>query len=85
MEAVNDCLQLKADYSKTTAFLKEYGDDLNDQRALVNAKKDKHHALLSYIQVFSEKHGFISNLSILDLLFNEGTNAITYLENQMIY
>lgn len=85
MEAVNDCLQLEADYSKTTAFLKEYGDDLNDQRTLVNAKKDKHHALLSYIQVFSEKHGFISNLSILDLLFNEGTNAITYLENQMIY
>lgn len=85
MEAVNDCLQLEVNYSKTATFLKEYGDELNDQRNLVNAKKDKYHALSSYIQVFSEKHGFISNLCILDLLFNEGTNAITYLENQMIH
>ena len=26
----------------------------------------------SYIQVFNESHGFIEDLSILDLLFNEG-------------
>ncbi|GAA0727395.1 WbqC family protein [Aquimarina litoralis] len=84
MEAVSDCLQLEVNYSKTATFLKEYSD-LTDQRNLVNAKKDKLHTLSSYIQVFSEKHGFISNLSILDLLFNEGTNAITYLENQMIH
>lgn len=34
-----------------------------------------------YIQVFEKKHGFISNLSILDLLFNEGNNAKRYLES----
>jgi hypothetical protein len=33
-----------------------------------------------YIQVFENKHGFIANLSILDLLFNEGNNSRTYLE-----
>ena len=31
----------------------------------------------TYTQVFSEKYGFLSNLSILDLLFNEGPNAYT--------
>jgi len=33
-----------------------------------------------YIQVFDDKHGFLENLSILDLIFMEGPNAITYLE-----
>jgi hypothetical protein len=33
-----------------------------------------------YPQVFEVKHGFIPNLSILDLLFNEGPNASLYLK-----
>ena len=32
-----------------------------------------------YIQVFEEKHGFIPDLSIIDLLFNLGPDAIQYL------
>lgn len=34
-----------------------------------------------YFQVFSGKHGFKSNLSIMDLLFNEGPDSILYLKN----
>lgn len=34
-----------------------------------------------YFQVFARKHGFISNLSIMDLLFNEGPDSILYLKN----
>lgn len=34
-----------------------------------------------YTQVFSEKLGFLPNLSILDLLFNEGPNSYSILEN----
>lgn len=33
-----------------------------------------------YWQVFSPKHGFIPGLSIMDLLFNEGPNSISYLK-----
>jgi hypothetical protein len=33
-----------------------------------------------YIQAFSERHGFQPNLSIIDLLFNEGPNSICVLE-----
>ncbi len=32
-----------------------------------------------YTQVFSDRNGFLTNLSILDLLFNEGPNAINFL------
>jgi len=34
----------------------------------------------SYYQVFNDKQAFIPHLSILDLLFNEGINASTYLK-----
>jgi hypothetical protein len=32
-----------------------------------------------YQQVFSDRHGFVANLSILDLLFNVGPDAYSYL------
>ena len=34
-----------------------------------------------YFQVFAQKHGFQSDLSIMDLLFNEGPDSILYLKN----
>ena len=83
-QALQDCLQLDTSFSKTSKY-QEQPEDSIDLRNLVVAKKEKSYDLQSYIQVFSEKHGFISNLSILDLLFNEGTNALTYLEQQPIF
>jgi hypothetical protein len=32
-----------------------------------------------YYQIFSDKHGFIPNLSILDLLFHQGLKSLDYL------
>ena len=55
--------------------------DLIDARNLVNAKKEILVRQEPYIQVFQDRHGFIENLSILDLIFNEGNAAVTYLEN----
>lgn len=33
-----------------------------------------------YFQVFAQKYGFKSNLSIMDLLFNEGPDSVLYLK-----
>ncbi|MBP5218333.1 MAG: WbqC family protein [Bacteroidales bacterium] len=33
-----------------------------------------------YFQVFARKYGFVANLSILDLLFNEGPESLLYLK-----
>lgn len=80
-EVICDALQLDITINKTTEFKKNYADNL-DLRGLVNAKKDTAPQFDNYTQVFSPKHGYINNLSILDLLFNEGPSALSYLEAQ---
>ena len=79
IEEINRCLNLDCEYSKSTLFTKDTHE--NDYRNLVNARKETQINITAYIQVFQEKHGFIQNLSILDLLFNEGPNAKNYLQS----
>ncbi|MBT8195532.1 MAG: WbqC family protein [Bacteroidia bacterium] len=44
-----------------------------------NSIKQSNYTPKEYPQVYSHKHGFISNLSIIDLLSNQGPNAVSYL------
>ena len=81
LELVLECLQLDLNYFKTAEYSKN-ASPLTDYRNLVNARKEPSFLFDKYTQVFGVKYGFISNLSILDLLFNEGTNALSYLESQ---
>lgn len=53
----------------------------NDYRFVISPKKSNNLIFDEYIQVFGERHGFIENMSILDLLFNLGPEARYYLEN----
>lgn len=82
-QTICDCLQLEFETSKTASFEKQLLGK-TDFRFLVNAKNSADFKFEKYTQVFHNKHGFISNLSILDLLFNEGPNATNYLESQTI-
>ena len=79
---VYELLQFDKNYTKTTTFQKTA--EVKDLRFLDNAKSNLDYKLERYTQVFSEKHGFIENLSILDLLFMGGANALNYLESQNI-
>ena len=80
-EIVTDCLGTKIPYTKTDEYFKEPSQ--TDFRYLANGKKDEN-IFDSYIQVFNDKHGFLNNLSILDLLFNEGRHAVDYLKKQTL-
>lgn len=81
IEVLFDCLPLNLRFIKTETFKKTI-DDKMDLRLLVN--KAHQQQFEAYTQVFNNKHGFINNLSILDLLFNEGTNALNYLQSQKL-
>jgi len=82
IELVSKCLGLKSNTTKTTEYFHEL-TDVTDFRTLANGKKDTNQ-FEPYTQVFGEKHGYINNLSILDLLFNEGRFALDYLKNQAL-
>ncbi len=68
---------------RSIAFTEEYitaGDDRIDYRQIIHPKKE---SILShpkeYFQVFSDKNGFYPDLSIIDLLFNQGPQSKSYL------
>lgn len=75
---ITDALQISTSFSKTKDY--EVSSIITDYRNLAIAKKGVEVKVDSYIQMFDDKHGFISNLSILDLLFMEGPNSISFLE-----
>jgi len=56
--------------------------NLSDFRQVINPKHplpDTDFQPRTYYQVYQQKHGFLPNLSILDLLFNMGPESIFYL------
>jgi len=57
---------------------------VNEKRDLVISKKIVNVSILKYNQVFIDKHGFLPNLSIVDLLFNLGPESLDYLKNLRI-
>ncbi|MBV7267869.1 WbqC family protein [Winogradskyella luteola] len=81
-ETLLDSLQIEIITQRTIIFEKS-PDNKTDYRSLAK-RNHKVESFKSYVQVFSEKHGFISNLSILDLLFNEGPNSELYLKKQKL-
>lgn len=79
---VSKCLKLKIEYGRTAEYFHE-APEFTDFRPLANGKKDASE-FESYTQVFGEKFGFLNNLSVLDLLFNEGRFALDYLKRQKL-
>ncbi|MGB3591060.1 MAG: WbqC family protein [Nonlabens sp.] len=76
---IMDQLNLSKSLSFTTDF---YNDELAAH--LIKAKREHTQKLSRYIQVFQEKHGYVSGLCSLDLLFNLGPASSAYLNQQQL-
>ncbi len=75
-------LKLPTSINFTQSYQKLY-PEANDYRTILIKKKPPflthHYPSKPYLQAFSNRHSFIEDLSILDLLFNVGFEAIYYL------
>lgn len=83
LDKILACLQRTIPFERTVkyeAIPKEY----TDARFLSIAKGETQVVQTQqYYQIFSDKHGFIPNLSILDLLFHQGPNTQKYLNSSV--
>lgn len=82
MDLLSKCIGIKNTFGETSEFYKN-PTDLIDFRYLADGKKDST-TITEYTQVFGDKFGFINNLSMLDLLFNEGRYSLDYLKSQKL-
>ena len=89
METIIAFLDLDGNLKMTDSFLKKSKENILVFRDQISPKlrlnsKDPFFKSPVYQQVFIEKNGFLDNLSILDLLFCTGPEALLYLENAVI-
>ena len=70
-------IEIKSELSK--GYNIRYENSL-DLRKNIENKRCTSSENIRYRQVFSNKNGFLNDLSIIDLIFNEGPNSISYLK-----
>jgi len=84
LELVLQSLEIDMNLRYSSKFMDVPASDLADYRESIHPKRDPlsdpFFIPVTYRQVFSERLGFKANLSIIDLLFNEGPNARSVLE-----
>jgi len=71
-------VKIKVNYSFTEEYCPSYPQK-QDFREIIHPKKEAMVEQKKYFQVFEDRKGFLKNLSIVDLLFNQGPQAVNYL------
>ena len=81
LNSILSIIKIKKQISFTNNFQKQYPEQIKDHRFLIHPKKESNSfENKPYLQTFSDRFGFTSNLSILDLIFNLGPDSKQYLE-----
>ncbi len=84
LKEIIDLLNLGTQIEYSSSYIDNVSPSYVDLRSEFNPKKPSVYYkkdMIKYHQVFDHKFGFVSGLSIIDLLFNEGPMAYNYLES----
>lgn len=79
LKIILSILKTEKDYVMTEEYIKT--SHTQDFREKFSAKQDSEMEMREYYQSFSDKNGFIKDLSILDLICNIGPESLTYIKN----
>jgi len=73
---ITELLDIEPEINFTERFIENKDEEFSDLRSLIHPKYKSSACLKPYYQVFEQKFGFCKNLSIIDLLFNMGNEAL---------
>ena len=77
IETLLSILEIKLETESSTKNLSQ-----NEiEKKIILTKDDQKITFSRYSQVFENKHGYIENLSIVDLIFNLGPESINFINN----
>ena len=79
LQVIQKLLKTQKDFTLTEEYVKE--PSAEDYRNCFPAKEPSEYHTEEYYQSFSQKYGFLDDLSVLDLLCNKGPESLTYIRN----
>ena len=86
-QLVCQLIDIDTSFQRTESYITEPSNTIIDLRDAIHPKKevmdDASFSAVPYYQVFQERLGFLPNLSIIDLLFNMGPEAILVLQKSI--
>ena len=86
-QLVCQLIDIDTSFQRTESYITEPSNTIIDLRDAIHPKKevmdDASFVVIPYYQVFQERLGFLPNLSIIDLLFNMGPEAILVLQKSI--
>jgi WbqC-like protein family len=77
LQVILKLLKTPVAFELTKTYEKEY-ENLTDLRSAITPNKGSDYQNKKYFQVFEDRNGYINNISIVDLLFNQGPQAVRF-------
>ncbi len=89
LKVILNALDITIPIVTTHDYITKDARNIHDFREIIHPKKDVEledpgFKALTYRQVFNERFPFVPNLSVIDLIFNKGPEAIDYLEDSIV-
>jgi len=79
LELLLRLLKIERSLGRTESYYPDYAPQLDFRNSIHPKRANPTITDKPYYQVFENKHGFLSNLSVVDLLFNQGLQSKGYL------